>query len=213
MKKSVIFSFLVIAAIFTAGGFALSQAFFSDVKSTPGATFEVGTLEMSVGGENGTEVQPVTIDNIGNKRDIEGGRTWTVKNEGTLPGRLYFKVQNLINKENGCNTPEAKDDATCDNPGEGQGELGGLVNAQILLDQQAVVSSTLTSSQETVIEDAWNTWAPVYIAPGDIRTITVQWNANENDYGNAIQSDSLTFDTIFEIVQLTEQELQEYESL
>lgn len=213
MKRSVIFSFLIIAVIFAAGGFALSQAFFSDVKSTPGATFEVGTLEMSVGGENGTEVQPVTIDNIGSKREIEGGRTWTVKNEGTLPGRLYFKVQNLVNKENGCNGPEAKEDTTCDDPGEGQGELGGLVNAQILLDQQAVVSSTLTSSQETVIEEAWNTLAPVYIAPESSRTITVQWDANETDYGNAIQSDSLTFDTVFEIVQLTEQELLEYESL
>jgi hypothetical protein len=38
--------------------------------------------------------------------------------------------------------------------------------------------------------------------PNETRTITMSWATGEDEYGNEIQSDSLTFDTVFQMIQL-----------
>jgi hypothetical protein len=206
-NKKIILSIIIIGLVFGAGGFALSQAFFSDTETGTGSEFSVGTLELSVD-DGGRVIEPFTIDDLGESRSLSGGKAWTINNEGSLPGRLYFKLDNITNYDNGCNTPEGKIDDTCEDPGPGQGELGGTITAEFLLDGEVVFTSNLDESDQAGIETAWNDLNQIVIAPGESKEITMQWSLSEDDYGNEIQSDSLDFDTVFELVQLTDAELE-----
>jgi predicted ribosomally synthesized peptide with SipW-like signal peptide len=199
--KKVILSVSIIAVISVLGFFG-TRALFSDRETGTGSEFTMGTLDMDVDGQNGTEVEAFVVDNIGQEGDISGGKTWTINNTGSLPGRLYFKLDNVVNTENGCNEPEGEADTTCDDPGDGQGELGGVITAEVLLDGTQVASSTLETANQSVIGDTWEGLSPVTIPPGGSKTVTMEWATAQEDYGNEIQSDSLTFDTVFDLIQV-----------
>ena len=203
MNKKVLLSLVIIIAVGSLG-FLATRAFFTDTETGTGSEFTVGTLDMEVGAANGTEVEAFTIDNIGAEGNISGGHTWTITNSGSLPGRLYFKLDNLVNNENGCNEPEALVDATCDNPGAGQGELGGAITVDVSLDGVKKMDSTLATVDQDVIDTAWKALSDVVIPAGGSVTISMNWATDQADYGNEIQSDSLTFDTIFDLVQIIE---------
>lgn len=203
-KKTILISILVIAAA-VGLGIGISQAFFTDVETGTGSEFQVGTLDMDVDGANGTNVEPFTINNIGAKRTLSGGKTWTVNNAGSLPGRLYFSIDNLINHENGCNEPETLIDGTC--TGENAGELGQSIDVVVSLDGTPVTTTTFSTTDETAIETAWQALDPVIIPAGQSKEVSIEWSAGPDDYGNEIQSDSVAFDLIFNMEQLTETEL------
>lgn len=201
MKKRIILSLVIITTVGSLGYLA-ARAFFTDTETGTGSEFTMGTLDLDVDGANGTEVDPFVVPNIGEEGDISGGKTWTVNNTGTLPGRLYFKLDSVVNNENSCNEPEALVDATCGNPGAGQGELGGVITAEVLLDGALVATSTLATADQDIVGTTWNALAPVVIPAGGTKLVTIQWATGQDDYGNEIQSDSLTFATVFDLVQI-----------
>lgn len=204
MKKQVALSLLVITVVCVTT-FQATKAYFSDSAKSLGSNFTVGTLDLEVGGANGANVEPFVINNIGSDANaMSGAKTWTVTNKGTLPGRLYFKLENVVNKENGCNTPEAKADTTCSNPGIGEGELGNLITAKIYLSDTLVTSTKLDNSSQNIIAGAWSNLTPVVIAPGMSTQVKLEWNLVADGYGNEIQSDSLGFDVGFDLVQSTQ---------
>ena len=203
-KKRILLGALVV--LLAVGiGVGISQAFFTDTETGTGSEFTVGTLDMDVGGANGTNVEPFTIDNIGSKRNLSGGKTWTVNNTGSLPGRLYFDLANLINHENSCNEPEESSDGTCD--GTDTGELGQAIDVTVYLDGEAVTTTTFDSANETAIGTAWDALSPVIIPAGSSKDVKIEWEATADDYGNEVQSDSVAFDMVFNMEQLTETEL------
>ena len=205
MRPRLILSVLLIMIVGAVTGGLVTRAFFTDTETSTGSEFAVGTLDLNVGGENGTNVLPFQIDNIGAEGNISGEQTWTVNNSGSLPGRLYFKLLSVANHENGCNEPEAIVDTTCDNPGTGQGELGGVITANVYLDNVLQVTSDLTTANEAVIGTDWNALTPVIIPAGGSVDVKIDWATAENAYGNEIQSDSVTFDIQFDLEQITEQ--------
>ena len=77
MKKKILLSVLIIAAI-SGATFAATRAFFTDRETTTGNQFTVGTLDLSVDGNNGTSAEPFVIEGIGESGDISGGKTWTI---------------------------------------------------------------------------------------------------------------------------------------
>jgi predicted ribosomally synthesized peptide with SipW-like signal peptide len=201
MKKKILLSVLIVAAV-SGITYTVTQAFFTDRETTTGSTFTVGTLDLSVGGENGTDA--FVIEGIGASGDISGGKTWTITNEGTLPGRLFFRLANVVNYDNGCNEPEAIFDNTCGNTGPGEGELGDVITARILVDNILQTSSTLaTANQDTIGADWRNgTVAPIVIEGGASKTFSIEWATGQDEYDNRIQSDSLGFDVIFDLEQI-----------
>lgn len=205
MRPRLLLSVLLIAIVGAVAGGLVTRAFFTDTETSTGSEFEVGTLDLDVGGANGSNVLPFQITNIGATGDISGEQTWTVNNSGSLPGRLYFKLLNVQNHENACNEPEAIIDATCDNPGTGQGELGGVITANVYLDDVLQVSSDLTTANEAVIGNSWNALSPIIIPAGGSVDVKIAWDTDEDDYGNEVQSDSVTFDIQFDLEQITEQ--------
>lgn len=204
MNKRVLLSVGIIIAVASLT-FLVTRAFFSDTETGTGSTFTMGTLELQVDG--GAAVAPFVVENIGEQGDIEGGHTWTITNSGTLPGRLYFAIDNLANWENGCNKPEGRADITCADPGQGEGELGETLNVAITLDGQQVVTSDFSDLNQDKIGTDWTALAPVVIPAGQSVEVAMLWSAAGGDYGNEIQSDSVTFDTVFTLEQLANEQI------
>ena len=202
MNKQIAGSFLAIIAVSLAT-FAVTGAYFTSKATTKGSRFTVGTLDLEVGGANGSNVEPFVIDNIGDNGVSSGSKTWIVTNKGSLTGQLFFKLNNVKNMENGCNPPEALVDQTCDNPGEGQGELGKLIKVKVFLDNSLVAESSLDELNKDAISKIWSEMTPVIMASGKTVAVKMEWGLAPDEYGNEIQSDSLAFDADFDLVQTT----------
>lgn len=208
-RRKIIISTLIIAAVGT-GAYYGTTALFTDTEETTDSTFTVGTLDMDVDGNNGQEFEKFTITDIGADGTVSGGKTWTINNVGSLPGKLSFSLADLDNLENGCNEPELNDsdDTTCGDTGSGEGELGDAMTVTVLLDDgdgdETIVTSNLANASVGEYATQWNSNAGDVIIPaGDSVTVTMNWETDPASYGNEIQSDSLTFDVAFTLEQQT----------
>lgn len=202
MKPRILLSLLIIIAAI-GGTFLATRAYFQATGTAAGSKITAGTLDMTVGGAQGSALENFIADNIGNVGDVTGSKTWTVKNTGTLPGRLYFRIQDVVNDENGCNQPEGLVDTTCDDPGPGQGELGKALVFNVYLDGVLVKSTNLETANQDAVKTAWNALPKVMIPAGATKEVKIEYLAGENDYGNEVQSDSISFNTRFDLVQDT----------
>jgi len=197
LKKPLASILLIILA--AGGGITGTWAYFTATRTAETNTFTAGTLDLNVAGDSIAN-KPFVITNMGANANISGTQDWTITNTGTLPGRLLVRITNLDNQENGCNDQEASVETAC--AGDTIGELGGVVTLNVALDDVEQVASTLTNADVLEIGDEWNdTVTPVIMQPGDTHVITMHWATDEDSYGNEIQSDSLTFDTVFQLIQ------------
>ncbi|PIR62480.1 MAG: hypothetical protein COU65_03205 [Candidatus Pacebacteria bacterium CG10_big_fil_rev_8_21_14_0_10_42_12] len=191
------------ALIVVGAGTAASFALFSDVETSGSNTFAAGTLDMSVGGANGTAFESFNIENIGGTGGYSGGKTWTITNSGSVPGNLTFQMNDLVNNDNGCNEPEALVDTSCGNPGPGDGELGAAISTTVLVNGNTtpVVSSNLAS--EPAYKTQWDANAgTVTIPAGGTATVTMNWSTDPTSYGNEIQSDGVSFQLQYDLTQV-----------
>ncbi len=200
VRARIFISILVLAAL-GAGTYAATQAFFSSRRTTTANRFQTGTLDLNVAENGGQAAEPFVIEGIGENGEIGGSKTWTVKNTGTLPGRLFFRVQNVQNKDNGCNDPETEAEAAC--ASDDNGELGGVITLNVSVDGADQVSSTLATNQQEKIGTDWNALTPVILQPNQTIELGLNWSAGPEDYGNEVQSDSTSFDADFRLIQLT----------
>ena len=107
----------------------------------------------------------------------------------------------MTNLENGCDDQEQGTEPNCDQNTDG--ELGGVITLKVALGGVDKVTSTLATADMLTIGDDWNdTVAPVIMQPNETREITMHWATDEDSYGNEIQSDSLTFDSVFQLIQI-----------
>lgn len=199
MKK--IFLSLAIIITVASSSFLLTKAYFSDRKVSSGNKFTIGTLDLQVGDSQNSQVEPFVISDLGDGQ-ISGQKTWKIKNIGSLPGQFIALLSNIINNENGCNTPESTVDQTCDNPGFGQGDLGDLIGVKLYFDN--VLKITFPLNQEGIIqlESYWSDDKNnIVLVPGQESELKIEW-FEQNEYGNEIQSDSLSFDFNFNLQQV-----------
>lgn len=199
MNKKVIYSISLIAIIGAAAG-AGTYAYFTATRTTSANRFVAGTLDLDVSA-NGNKLEPFVIENLGDNANISGTKTWTVQNTGSLPGRLFLRLQNVVNEENSCaNDQEKAADPTCDTPGK-EGNLGGVITLKVALDGEDKVSSSLATADMAKIGTDWGALPPIVLAPGASRTVTAHWATDENAYGNEIQGDGVQFDMNFRLIQ------------
>lgn len=199
MNKKIWYSVSLIALVVVLAG-AGTYAYFTATRTTSANRFAAGTLDLDVAA-NGNKLEPFVIENMGDNANISGTKTWTIKNTGSLPGRLLVRLQNVVNTENGCNDQEKVADVTCEELND-EGELGNAVSLKIALDGQDQVESTLATDQMTKIGTDWSALEPIVLKAGEEREITVYWAADEKSYGNEIQSDDVQFDVNFRLIQL-----------
>lgn len=209
MKKKVLLVLLLLVGV-GIGTYRLTQALFSDTEVSQDNTFTAGTLDLSVDGNNGTAFDSITVENLGADGTIDGSKTWTINNSGSLPGTLSFSLRDLNNLENGCNEPEAIVDTTCANPGLGEGELGNAISAILTLDRNdgqgasTIVTNNLATANVGLFASQWDANAGTIEIPanGSVK-VTMNWATDPQDYGNEIQSDQLSYVVQFDLEQVT----------
>ena len=198
--KKIFLSFAVIIAV-SSFSFLLTKAYFSDKKTSNGNKFTVGTLNLQVGGSEGSKIEPFIISDLGSSQ-IAGQKIWTLKNNGSLPGQLVINFENIANSENGCNTPESEVDQTCNNPGIGEGELGNVISANFYIDNVLKVGVPLNETGAQTLVNYWKDGSTILVLePNQQVELKMEWFESAS-YGNEIQSDSLSFDTIFSLQQV-----------
>ena len=185
---------LIVAAVAGAG----TYAYFTATRTTSANKFTAGTLDLDVSA-NGNKLEPFVIENMGENANISGTKTWTIRNTGSLPGRLLVRLQNVVNTDNGCNDQEKAIEPACE--ADNLGEMGNVVALNVALDGNDVASTTLATDQMATLGSKWSALTPIILAAGEERTITAHWAADENAYGNEIQSDAVQFDMNFRLIQ------------
>jgi len=170
---------LSLATIGVVGAIAVSAtgAWFSDTETSTGNTFTAGTLDLAVNGQN-TGIIPVVVGNIapGWSKDI----TYTVKNTGSISGKLSLKSGSVVNTE-GLN-PESEGDIV------EPGELGANIQVEATVGGTSLgVVGTLNDldSAEDVLLTSLNA--------GEEKTIVLRLFVDE-EVGNDIQGDTVTAD-------------------
>jgi len=206
INKKIVRNLVIIIGV-AAIGLTSTQALFRDVEQSQQGKFVVGTLDMTVEGSGGQAAESIIVENIGENSTVNGGKTWTIHNVGSLPGKLIFKLENIRNFENGCNEPEALVDASCDNPGEGEGELGASISTVVSLDRgeglQSVIISTLGNDQVDQYLSQWQANAgTIVIPPSGSVDVKFEWLADQYAFGNEVQSDEVVFDVVYELEQI-----------
>ena len=204
-NKKLLISLIVLTVVGTVAGVA-TGAFLTARRTTSVNRFEQGTLDLSVASVDGA-TKPFVIENIGETGDISGSKEWTITNTGSLPGRLLVRIKNLQNNENDCNDQEAEAESGCTL--DEIGELGGVINLKLTLagsNQTAlngtdVVSSFLADTDQGNIGTLWKALPTITLQPNGVVTVTAHWETGEADYGNEVQSDDLTFDMDFRLIQ------------
>ncbi len=197
MKK--IFLSLAIIIAVSSFSFLLTRAYFSDRKTSSGNKFTVGTLDLQVGDSQNEQVEPFIISDLGTGK-IAGQKIWKLKNTGSLSGQFIAELSNISDNENGCNVPEKEVDQTCDDPGIGQGDLGKLISVNLYLDNSLKMTFPLTPSGISALENYWSN-NKVILNPGQESELKIEW-FETGEYGNEIQSDSLSFDLNFNLQQV-----------
>ena len=193
------------------GAYSATSALFTDTEKNTTNTFTAGTLDMSVDGNNGTAFDNFTIQNIGVDGTVSGGKEWVITNNGSVPGHLSFKLNNVTNLENGCNEAEKVTEPGCE--ADNNGELGDAVSVVVSLDRQNdgtydvdAVTSDLAVANASQYATQWNAnVAPVTIDAGQSVKVRMNWSTDPTAYDNRIQSDSLSFGIQFDLEQVTPQ--------
>lgn len=197
--KKILLSLAIISAV-SYFSFYLTRAYFTDKKISTGNKFTVGTLNLQVGDNQSNQVESFSISDLGTG-EIKGQKIWKIKNTGSLPGEFLLNIKNLLDNENGCNTPEAQVDQTCSDPGTGEGDLGKIISLSLSINNILKITFPINSAGITQLENYWNQESNKYIlTAGQESEIKLEWFSNQ-DYGNEIQSDSLSFDLDFNLQQ------------
>ncbi|GMX58693.1 MAG: hypothetical protein MCSN_3470 [Candidatus Microsyncoccus archaeolyticus] len=217
MNKKILISLLTMGlVVFISIGATI--AYFNDTETSSGNIFTAGSIDLKINNNctyNGQPVQEciwqetdLTNQLFFNYNDVKPG-DW---GENTIslhvhdnPAWVCAKFSNLKSYENQCNNPEIKaSDITCDNPGEGQGELQNYLNFTVWKD---VNCDNIQDSEEQVLVDnqpVINGYWPIadknHGTPITNACIGVKWNIPAST-GNIIQGDGLTGDISFFAIQ------------
>jgi len=197
MNKKVWYSILLVVIV-GAGAFAGTFAYFTATRTVEQAGFVTGTLDLDVrSGQVARE--SFMLENLGGDPTMAGEKTWTIKNTGSLPGRLLVRLENVINTNEGCNDQKRMVRPDCDT--ETFGVLGDVIDFTLQLDGEDMVNSSLATADQDNIYNQWNQIEPIVLEPNEEREIRAYWSADPSEYGNEIQADSVTFDMNFRLIQ------------
>ena len=192
--------FAIVAVVVVVAG--VTYAEFFDTETSNDNTFASGTLDLNVDGGNTNVVKfNVTNMHVGSQRI----GTWRLRNVGTVNG--FVDLENIVvtSQENGCNDPESEAlDATCGNPGVGEGELQNMVSlSKLFWDNDC--DGWVGTGETSVFDGKVGTIAANYntskvLNAGAEQCLTGQFNWWSNGASdNLAQGDSFELDMTFEL--------------
>lgn len=203
--KKILASVFTIALVITVVSSATIANFF-DTETSTGNTFTAGTLDLKLdGGDENVVKFNITNMQPGNQPH----RTYNLANVGSING--FLDIENIVvtSFENGCVEPEIEaGDITCDNPGDGQGELQDVLNLRLFVDygKDGWISDgdrVFFNGKMSELPTSFDLNEPLN-AGADFNIVAlVDWWSTPND--NLAQSDSVTLDMTFELGQTAAQ--------
>lgn len=194
-----------------------TYAIFSDTETSTGNTFTAGTLDLKVDNQDDSNIVHVTLSNM--KPGDTANYQWVLSNAGSLTGKPWIEITNVVNNDNNCNDPEiAAPDTTCGNPGLGDGELGDYLMMKLnapgsvgyMYPHGPSPSCDASGSKctlnywssrghldEVIDGQVWDTIAP----SSNLAPMVLEFEV-PSATGNIIQSDSVSFDIVFHLEQV-----------
>ena len=197
--KKILLSILTITLVSSAVyGATLAQ--FSDNETSTGNTFTAGTLDLNVDGQDGASVTTkYTLTNWkpGNNQMVGQIR---VRNAGSVDGKYWIEIKNVVNNENGVGEPETEaGDITT---GASEGELGSKISGYF---QENVAPWSHLNPSITSIDAAAD--IPMQTASGSLAAgeekpfvLYAKWLSTATD--NLAQGDTVQFDLGFHLEQI-----------
>lgn len=169
MKKLLM---LGLAAILCIGMIGAAFAAFQDTESSTGNTFTAGSLDLKVNGVDA--FVPYSVSNL-KPGESRGTDTVSITNTGTLPGKLTFKVRNVVTNENDLVEPETtggdaanlRIDPDGFSVGTGYGELFDQVYLVFWLDDQPGQRPSPSDWQDTKYWQGYPDESSYYSIPID----------------------------------------------
>jgi len=204
--KKILLSILTIGLV-SSVAFGATQALYSDTETAKGNTFTAGTLNLQVG-DNDPYTEHITIQDIkpspGYPNQVWVGPVYTLQNIGSLPGKLSIEFVNVVNKENGRNEPEIEaGDVYTDGPLGGElGEYLQLVNMTVKIGT-GTWTELLGWPRPSVNDTNNKTFEVGLLGAGETAKLDLDWWLPDNPNNNIVQSDSVEFDIIFHLDQVT----------
>jgi predicted ribosomally synthesized peptide with SipW-like signal peptide len=213
-----------------------TAAYFSDTETSTGNVFAAGSIDLKIdnecrfmGGDCPWENSDWELTDLEegvhkffNFQDLKPG----AYGEDTISLHIYendawgwLKIWNLSNLENGCTEPEEEVDSTCDNPGQGQGELFENLNFLIWQDdgdniyeagEEKLHEGVLPECQVWAIDGDGTCCEPDPLEASHDYYLGIKWcfgtfdsnyNCQGTTIGNEGQTDSVTLDIGFFVVQ------------
>jgi predicted ribosomally synthesized peptide with SipW-like signal peptide len=201
--KRILFGLMALAVCIGLMGGAF--AYLGDKETAVDNSYTAGTLNLTVNGQDDTNVGPVVKVNIA-PHEVDWtyqdfNKQWVVKNEGSLPGNFWAEIKNIKNYEHDLIEPEANaGDVTS---GTLEGELGALMWVQFSRNQAPW--GYLSPHYKPFNDAANQPTTAVLLAPGESLNLYMQvdWFNDKDFYGidNQGQSDELEFDVVFHLEQ------------
>jgi len=199
--KKILTSVLTIALVVTVVTGATVANFF-DTETSTGNTFTAGSLDLKIDGGDDNVVK----FNLTNMRPgDQPNRSYKLQNAGSITGLLDIEEIVVTSYENGCVEAEVEaGDTTCDNPGEGAGELQNVLGISLFVDYN---KDGWFTTGDKVIFNGMMKDLPTSVdlneslTPGQEKNITaiVNWWSTPND--NLAQGDSVELDITFKLAQ------------
>jgi predicted ribosomally synthesized peptide with SipW-like signal peptide len=103
MNKKALVAIFIAGLVATMAG-AGTFSYFNDTETSSGNTFTAGTLDLKVDGQDDPNVVHIVLSDIA--PGWEQGYKWTLKNVGSVSGKVSVKFSAITNWENDMNEPE-----------------------------------------------------------------------------------------------------------
>ena len=184
-------------------------AYFSDTETSNSNTFAAGTLDLKVDDQDDDNIVSVTLNNL--KPGDTAQYQWSWKNAGTIDGEPWLEIINVTDEENDLLEPEE-----ADGDSEDEGELSQYLlmklnapgdtgyaypNQPECLDSGSKCPLSLWDDYSQIGQSPWEVWQS--IAAGATNAPMVLEFELPADADNAVQSDTVSFDIVFHLDQVT----------
>lgn len=197
MKK--LFGISLVVVMVVMGLFSSSGAWLSDKEASANNSLTAATLDLLTNNANGTSQSYVLGNLAPGAWDLAG--QVILKNNGSIPGKLWFEIVNARNFENNCIDPEIKWGDTSCGTGADQGELGAFVKASFQGNPDGgpyprfggtdVINASI-GQRVDVMELAAGQSYPI--------VLYAVWTSTDND--NLAQGDTVMFDVVWHLDQV-----------
>jgi len=206
MNDKILLSVLLIGLVVVSVTGVSTLALFHDEEVSKDNTFQAGKLDLTLDINNtyynGDVPAFFEIDDV--KPGDEGEETisYHVSDNDAC---VSFRLESFIDYENGCSEPEENYDISCNNPGEGEGELDKNLLIRRIWKERDGDNVYELGEEELVrwerIEELIDKELDLgYTEASEDYYLGIEWEV-PSVVGNEIQTDSIIFEIIFNAVQ------------